>query len=98
MKCKHCHKRPVEVQSREICRRCYRRLRYHGRVEEYPKKDMFRKRLLKRYGAGITLHFLWCRNNIKGITLSYIARKYEFSRERASQIYQKLFGKKYSKL
>jgi hypothetical protein len=94
MKCKHCHKRPIQAQARGLCQKCERWLRYHGRIEEYPKIDLFRDRLVKRYSEFIMVDIVRCRR--RAFSLSDIARKYEFSRERASQIYRKLFGVKFS--
>ena len=79
MKCKHCKRRPVEVQNREICISCYRWLIKHVLLHKYPKKDLYLVRLKKRYN-GILTDFEEISN------LSEIARKHGFSRELARQI------------
>jgi hypothetical protein len=83
MKCKHCKERPVGIQSRGLCMPCYRNLRNCGLVKKYPKKDLYLKRLKKRY-KGILKDFKEISNN------SEIARKHGFTRELARQIRKNL--------
>ena len=95
MNCNHCHKRPINILSRKLCKKCYDFLRRHGRIEEYPKHDLYRNRLTKKYGKDIIRDFT---NAGVVCNLSDLARMYGFSREYASYIFKKLFGKKYSEV
>lgn len=94
MKCKRCHNREIVIKSRKLCKKCYDYLRNHNRVEEYPKSDLFRKRLNGKYSGMITKLRLCPRN--PNCSLSKIGREYNISRERVRQIFDKLFNKKYS--
>lgn len=93
-KCKHCHDRTIVSQARKLCKRCYDYLRRHNRLEEYPKSNLFRKRLNDKYSGMIT-KLKSCPRN-PNCSLSKIGREYKISRERVSQIFEKLFNKKYS--
>lgn len=94
MKCKRCHDREIVIKSRKLCKKCYDYLRRHNRLGEYPKSDLFRKRLNNKYKGIITKLRLCPRN--PNCSLSKISREYKISRERVSQIFEKLFDKKYS--
>lgn len=94
MNCKRCHDRPIANQARKLCKRCYDYLRKHNRLGEYPKSDLFRKRLNDKYSGMITKLRLCARN--PDCNLSKIGREYKISRERVSQIFYKLFNEKYS--
>jgi len=95
MKCDHCHKREVNIASRKLCKKCYDWLRRHGRVEEYPKIDLYRDRLIRKYGKNVIKDFICAGGRY---SLSDLARVYGFSREYASYIFEKLFNKKYSEV
>ena len=94
MNCKRCHDRIIVIKNRKLCKRCYDYLRIRGRLEEYPKSDLFRTRLNDKYNGMITKLRLCPRN--PDCNLSKISREYKISRERVSQIFNKLFNEKYS--
>jgi len=93
MKCNHCHEREINIASRKLCKKCYDWLRRHNRVEEYPKIDLYRDRLIRKYGIYIISDFI---NAGVVCNLSQLARYHGFTRANASIIFEKLFNKKYS--
>lgn len=95
MNCNHCHEREIDIASRKLCKKCYDWLRRHGRLDEYPKHDLYRDRLTKKYGKDIIRDFT---NAGVVCSLSTLAIIHGFTRQNAAIIFEKLFGKKYSEI
>ena len=89
--CKYCDSPEIDYESRGICKTCYSYLFQNNRLDEYPKRDLYIKRLKKRYGDRIVLDFELCMYNLNN-NLTKIGEKYGFCRERARQIFNDLFG------
>lgn len=92
-KCKHCNTGEISNKSRGLCRKCQDYLRYHNRLDEYPKADLSTERLREKYGNEIVSDLKLCMYDLNS-SLSKIGRKYNFSREQARQFFNNLFGGK----
>lgn len=96
MICVRCGEKEERIKTRHLCLSCYRVVRNNGELCGYPKEDLFANKLFQKYGNGIMKDFMQVTASTT-INLSDIAAKYGFSRERARQIYQELFGEPYTK-
>jgi len=99
MICHRCNKNEIQMRRRPLCKPCYKEARIAGELKNYPLMDFisFKTRLIKRYGDDILNDFnsLF---NLETTTLSAIANKYNFSREYARQVFNKINGFKYTGL
>ena len=89
--CKYCDSPKIDNEGRQLCMNCYQHLRYQNRLDEYPKANLYIKKLKERYGDRIVLEFELCMYNLNH-SLTKVGQKYGFCRERARQIFNDLFG------
>ena len=88
--CLRCGNEPVHNQARGLGRSCYEYLRYHKTLNKFPKRNLYRRRLIEKYGREI-VHDLKQHLSLKN-TLEGIAKKYGISKQRTHQISNDLFG------
>jgi hypothetical protein len=101
--CIACEKRPIYIKKRGLCRTCYAWAIRNNALSSFPidKERLPSKTVgnpgstLVKYGQEILKDYE--RLMVDGqYTLDHIGRKYGFSRERARQIFEKIYGFKYT--
>jgi len=97
--CSACFERPIKAKKRGLCLRCYSRQRYtpRPRKSDEAKKLTTINNLIRKYGDEILNDFDLL-NSKPFWNLVDIGNKYGFTRERARQLYKKLYGRAYQKI
>jgi hypothetical protein len=89
-KCIICSERPIEVKKRSMCKPCYNRTRLNGEFSLYEENNVG-LRYDPRFIASMSLAV-----DNYDISLQDIAYKYGISRERVRQLFELLYGFKYT--
>jgi len=95
--CVACEVAPVHVRKWLLCRNCYSKCRKEGYIKDmpiFPKPSRSRDSMIRKYGQEIVSDFEKLADIHCG-SLTTIGEKYGFTRERARQIFEILFGFKY---
>ena len=93
-----CEINPIKYQRRNLCEKCYYKAWRNGALEPIPKKTnrkYLTNNLVKKYGADILDDFKMLKKN-PAWTLERLGKKHGFSRERARQLFEVVFGKPYT--
>jgi hypothetical protein len=97
MICQCCQLSDVQSKKRPLCKQCYTELHKEGLLNKFSliptiSDKTVQERLIERYGASII-------DDLKEITngnLRMVGEKYGFTREYTRQIFEKVFGYKYT--
>ena len=95
--CVCCKSNPIKYKKWRLCEKCYTRLRNNGTLHNMPTIPIITRRrdsLTKKYGEDILGDFSGLFKH--DYTLQDIGEKYGFTRERARQIFESIFGFKYT--
>lgn len=98
MLCQYCEQNRIAMKRRPLCKECYQFLHKESKLDLFPLIDapeLFKQSLTNKYGKDIINEFDELINSEnKGLVT--IANKYGFSRERARQLFEKLYGFHYT--
>lgn len=93
MICQCCKTFEANSKKRPVCKVCYTTLHKLGRLDEYPLlPDLkLKERLINKHGEQVI-------DDLQNISSMRMQNKYGFTREYARQIFEKVFGYKYTVL
>ena len=95
--CIQCHKNPVHIKKRGLCRKCYQKFKRDNKKPPTTQQTInFIYNLTKKYGSRIFRDFEKVRDN-PYYKLQDVAAKYGFTRERSRQLYNQIHAEGYTK-
>lgn len=95
-KCICCNENEIKYIKRMLCSRCYTALYHSGRLAEFPPiANITRISSIEKYGEELIVDLKRLVDD-HHLTLSQVGEKYGVTRERIRQIFELLYGFKYS--
>ncbi len=94
--CLRCKENPADYKKRQLCLTCYRWVYSHGLLNAFPNiHTITRDNAIKRYGENIISDLKDLVDN-HHLTLCMVGEKHGVSRERIRQLFELLYGFKYT--